>query len=197
MKNIEVENTIRAYLKHVFTSNTAFENVVQLLSSKAELIQYPKKTLLTSAGDHHQYIYILRSGFIRRYTLVDGKEITLEFAQEKELFTTMFSIVTQQASRDFIETIEASTVVLFDLSHLKNAYEVSSEIPRVGNFLRDQFFLQLENRVLSLQISSAKERYSNLEKTPPQIIQRASLGQIASYLGITQETLSRIRARRG
>jgi CRP-like cAMP-binding protein len=64
----------------------------------------------------------------------------------------------------------------------------------MGRIITENYYIKLEERILNLQFKTAKERYQKLALSKPQLLQRASLGQIASYLGITQETLSRIRA---
>ena len=65
----------------------------------------------------------------------------------------------------------------------------------IGRLFTEKYYIRLEERVMSLQFQTAQERYNQIIKTNPRLIQRATLGHIASYLGITQETLSRIRAK--
>ncbi len=197
MKEIsEIENTLTSFLQKVFDLSKIDQNLIRFLSLQSTLTEYPKRTTLTKEGSHHIYVFIVKKGFIRRYSLVDGKDITLEFAQENEMITSMYSIVTNNPTRDYIETIEDSVILILDFEYIKKLYTVSHDAPKIGNLLRDRFFLNLENRLLTLQISPTKERYSNLLRKHPHIIQRASLGQIASYLGMTQENLSRIRAKK-
>jgi len=68
------------------------------------------------------------------------------------------------------------------------------ETERAGRLILEEYYARLEERLISIQFKSAKERYLTLLKNRPEIIQRAPLGRIASYLGMKQETLSRIRA---
>ncbi len=68
------------------------------------------------------------------------------------------------------------------------------ETERIGRIITENYYIKLEERVLNIQFKTAKERYQKLMLKKTSLLQRVSLGQIASYLGITQETLSRIRA---
>ena len=77
---------------------------------------------------------------------------------------------------------------------LNKVYELFPETERAGRLILEDYYLRLEERMLSIQFKSAKERYTLFSQKRPELIRRAPLGCIASYLGITQETLSRIRA---
>jgi hypothetical protein len=74
-------------------------------------------------------------------------------------------------------------------------YKKYPELNYLGRLLTEKYYLDLMERTYCLQFQSAKESYEHLIQTHPQLIKRASLGHIASYLGISQETLSRIRAK--
>jgi CRP-like cAMP-binding protein len=192
----EIENILISFLNNTFKLTKIDNDLIRFLASQSTVQTYPKKTNLIKQGSNQIYIFIVKKGFIRRYTLLDGKDITLEFAQDNEMITSMFSIVTNQSTRDNIETIEDSVILKFNFEHLKKVYTIYQDAPKIGNLLRDKYFLNLENRILLLQNSSAIERYKDLQQNQPHIIQRAPLGYIASYLGVTQETLSRIRAKK-
>ncbi len=192
----EIEKTIISFLKNNFELKNIENQLIRFLASQSTLQTYPKKYNLINPESNQIHIFIVKKGFIRRYTLLEGKDITLEFAQENEMITSMYSIVTNQPTRDHIETIEESVIIKFNFEHLIKAYTIYQDAPKIGNLLRDKYYLNLENRILLLQNSSAIERYQDLQQNQPHITHRAPLGYIASYLGITQETLSRIRAKK-
>jgi CRP-like cAMP-binding protein len=85
---------------------------------------------------------------------------------------------------------------LIQISHydLQNLYKKFPETERIGRIITENYYLKLEERFLNIQFRTAKERYQNLLTKNPALLQRASLGQIATYLGMSQETLSRTRA---
>jgi CRP-like cAMP-binding protein len=91
--------------------------------------------------------------------------------------------------------LEDCELIQIPYSHLQQLYNDFPETERIGRILTENYYVKLEGRLMSLQFTSAKERYELLMTNNPSIIQRAPLGYIASYLGITQETLSRIRAK--
>ena len=97
-------------------------------------------------------------------------------------------------SSQIIQAIEDCVLTELSFSSLQNLYKTFPETERLGRIITENYYIKLEERILSLQFKTAKERYQKLMQKKPSLIQRVSLGQIASYLGITQETLSRIRA---
>ena len=95
-----------------------------------------------------------------------------------------------------IEAIENSILYVITYDDLNNLYHNHPEFNYVGRLLTEKYYIDLMERTLCLQFQSAKESYDQLVKCQPYILQRASLGHIASYLGISQETLSRIRTKK-
>ena len=146
-------------------------------------------------GDVCQHIYFMKKGFARGFFNQDGKDITLWFAVENDIATSLYSIVTQKPSFENIEILENS--ILYAISHdnLQHLYHQYPEFNLIGRRFVEKYYVELMARTMSLQFQTAKERYQQLLTHQPQLLQRASLGYIASYLGISQETLSRIRAK--
>lgn len=188
-----IENTLSAFLNRVSLSNKVEKELVDALYQIVVIKEYPAGSILLKPGAYCKDIFIIQNGFARRYTLNDGKDITLEFAKENEMITSTYSIITRQPSLDYVEVLEDSVVLKLRTEQINELYKTSKSSLVIGRLLRDKYLLQQEKRILSLQVSSTKERYLNLIKNQPYLLQRASLGQIASYLGIAQETLSRLR----
>jgi len=97
-------------------------------------------------------------------------------------------------SYERIEAIENTEVEAIHKDDLELLYKTFPETERVGRVILEQYYMRLEERVVYIQFKSAKERYEHFFTKRTELIKRAPLGCIASYLGITQETLSRIRA---
>lgn len=154
----------------------------------------PKGESVITIGERCTDIYFIEQGLVRGFYFNEDKEITHWFAQDGEFATCFYSFISKEPSPENIQTLEACELVQIPYSDLQNLYTGFPETERIGRLLTEAYYLKLENRLLSLQFKTAKERYANLVNTNPSLLQRASLGQIASYLGITQETLSRIRA---
>ncbi len=156
--------------------------------------ELPKGTLLLEEGKTCKYLNFLESGFARAFYYQDGKKITSWFAFENDIVASMYSFTTQKPSFENIEIIENSVFHSIYFEQLEKLYRKYPEFNLIGRLLIEKYFIELEERILSLQIQPAKERYQKILKNQPELLQRASLGHIASYLGISQETLSRIRA---
>jgi CRP-like cAMP-binding protein len=139
-------------------------------------------------------LFFIEKGFLRGYYYDEGKEITNWFAQEGEFATCFYAFVAMKPAFETIETLEDSILVKIPHAALQKLYLKFPETERVGRIITEQYYIKLEERLLSLQFTTAKERYQNFVQSKQSLLQRTSLGQIASYLGITQETLSRIRA---
>jgi len=156
--------------------------------------ELPKGTLLLEQGKTCKHLNFLESGFARAFYYQNGKEITSWFAFENDIVASMYSFTAQKPSFESIEIVETSVLHSLTYDQLQQLYQKYPEFNLIGRLLTEKYFIELEERILSLQIQSAKERYQKILKNQPELLQRASLGHIASYLGISQETLSRIRA---
>lgn len=159
-------------------------------------MNFPKGSILLNQGDICQHIYFLEKGFARGFFYQDGKDITAWFAMEKDVATPLYSFVTQKPSFESVEILESS--VLYAISHenLQQLYRQYPEFNLIGRVLTEKYYVDLMARTMSFQFQTATERYQHLFAHQPQLLQRASLGHIASYLGISQETLSRIRTKK-
>ena len=95
-----------------------------------------------------------------------------------------------------MESLEDTVAYTITLDRLNSLFDKYHEIERFGRLFTMEMMVQLTEKVKDLQFRSAEERYNILLEKHPSVIQRAPLGKIASYLGITQQSLSRIRAKR-
>ena len=159
-----------------------------------EIIELPAKHLIFKEGRTAKNLYYLIKGAARSYYLKDGKEAVLWFAFEDDLLTSVSSFISQKRGFENIELLENSTLAAIshkEFNHLTKIYPSVNQLYRI---LLEQYYIILAGQYQEMHFFTAKEKYDNLIKNYPQILQRVSLGHIASYLGITQESLSRIRA---
>ncbi|MBL7931953.1 MAG: Crp/Fnr family transcriptional regulator [Bacteroidia bacterium] len=131
---------------------------------------------------------------MRGYYILDNKEVSNWLATEEHFCTSYYSFIARTSSYETIECLEKCEVEAISYSTLHKVYSLFPETERAGRLILEDYYSRLEERMISLQFKSAKERYDVLFKTRPELLKRAPLGTIASYLGMTQETLSRIRA---
>jgi CRP/FNR family transcriptional regulator, anaerobic regulatory protein len=157
----------------------------------------PKNTLLHHADEVCEKVYFLEKGLVRWfYYNEDGKDVTDSFALESSFVTAFDSFAQRQPSRYSIELLEESIVHSMTYSEIEIELETFPETQRLTNLILVQILEQMLEKNAALQFKNARERYQFMSEKQPQILQRVSLGHIASYLGITQETLSRIRAKK-
>lgn len=164
----------------------ALENI----SSKKIISKYAE---LQSIGHTCKTIYFVVKGALRIYYLKDGIDITESFEFENTVVARVESLFSGQPSRKAIQAMEETTLIAIPSNQLTEIYDDYPELERLFRKIFEQAHVKTINRLESIQFHSAEERYQNLLKEEPQLIQRIPLKYIASYLGITPVSLSRIR----
>lgn len=140
----------------------------------------------------HELAFVHKGGF-RTYYLQDGKEINTRFSFEDQFVVDYDSFLNIHPGRYFIQALEDSTIVTFNLNSLTNAYHASKNWERFGRIIAESAFKETTQRVESFLFMSGEQRYTHLLETEPSLFERIPLYHIASYLGIERESLSRLR----
>jgi len=183
-------------IKHIKTTLPVSESLEKALSEKFKPISPPKNTLILKEGQYCRKLYFLAQGTARTFYLQNGKDVTSWIYRDEQFFSSWFSFLRKEASFENIEVLEES--VLYEISYddLQSLYSEFPEFDRYGRLLiEDQFsFLDLYSK--GYMFMTAKEKYNMLLSHFPDLPQRVNLGHIASLLGISQETLSRIRSQK-
>lgn len=167
----------------------------QVLLSKMTKLSLPKGHVLVPMGSICKSVYYLEKGLTRTFYLNESKEITERFCAENSFTCSMAGYLTNIPDGRQIELLEPSIIWTMPYETLEKLYDEHHEIERLGRHIITNDVIELQNRLSALQFKSAEERYANLLHSNPSLLQRVPLGVISSYLGITQETLSRIRAK--
>ena len=155
----------------------------------------PKKTNLLEAGQVAKEVYFLTKGCIRLFYEKEGNDISAYFFTEGMFAGAYDSFVGQQPSRHFIETIEDCEVLSVTFNRLQELYQA---FPAMNEFVRkvlEERFVQLHQLFTSQLLDSPEERYLNLLHHHPDLLQRIPQHQLATFLGVTPVSLSRIRHR--
>jgi CRP-like cAMP-binding protein len=155
---------------------------------------YKRHSYLLKEGEYCQNINYLKTGILRNFYLKDGNEIISSFTFPDEISTILHSILQNEPSRENIQAItdcEVITISIDDYQKLKIKY---SKIEELDIKITQFYALILEERLFSMKFHTAIERYQMLLKREPMVVKNIPLTYIASYLGISIETLSRIRA---
>jgi len=181
-------------LLYLFRSIIPVSNQLeQRLSETLQTKTFNKKHLLLKAGQVCNYIYFIETGFLRSYYINHDKEITGWFMKEDDIIVSVNSFFKREPSYEWIQTIEESTLHFIHYDELQNIYKDFIEFNIVGRVLAEMYYVLSEERLYAIRSHTAEERFNFLLDKHPEIIQRAPVGHIASYLGITHETLSRLR----
>ena len=165
------------------------------LADKIAIVHFRKGDTVHDTSRVCRESYFIRQGLLRTYYLKDGKEISEYFSAEAEWVNSPRSFMQQQLdiySIDALENTEAYRLKVADLGYLFDHYP---EMERYARLSMGSLFGHLIERITSLRFASATEKYAHFCQAYAGLHHRIPLGMVASYLGIAQETLSRIRAR--
>lgn len=163
------------------------------LAAHSRVLTVEKGTPLVKEGQFARKTFFVVQGCVRAYYLKEGRDVTTWFAFENEFICPLHSFFLGISSPHYIETIEKSTLLEMDRDSIDRLSDQFSEIDRLGKYIVTQTMLALQARVEALQFETALQKYDTLMRRMPEKMLRMPLTHIASYLGITLETLSRIR----
>ena len=164
------------------------------LIKNLKLFEIEKKQFLLKDGHVCKNIYFVNKGLLRCFYIKNDKEVNSWFMKEGDVIISVESFFTQTVSYENIQALEDSVLYFISFEELQFMYKNFLEFNFVGRILTEKYYKLSEQRLYSLRMQRASEKYRFLMSHFPQIIQRVPCKYIASYLSITEETLSRIRA---
>lgn len=167
----------------------------ELIKQIVEEKNYPKGEIVLQSDKVERRLFFIKSGVVRAFYESEEKEVTFWFGMEGDTIYSMNSYTTNQKGYETIELLEDCTLYEICTSALMQLYKENIHIANWGRKYAEREFARTERRLISLQFKSAMERYEELLKQSPEILQRVQLGYIASYLGMSQVSLSRIRGK--
>ncbi|SIR40658.1 Crp/Fnr family transcriptional regulator [Pontibacter lucknowensis] len=171
-------------------SDRSFEQLTSLMQRQ----ELPKGHILFREGQVSHKVFFIERGIARAFCYRNDQEVTFWFGVESDLVFSYYSYVANKPGYETVELLENSVVQAMDLAQLQELYLTNIELANWGRKLAEYELIKTEERFMVFQFQSATERYKALLQQNPALIQRVPLNQIASYLGVTQVTLSRIRA---
>ncbi|MDR6405645.1 CRP-like cAMP-binding protein [Chryseobacterium ginsenosidimutans] len=157
-------------------------------------VSFTKNFCLMEADKVIPHIYFIKKGIVRAYASADDKDITFWFGIEGETIVSMKSYVENKPGYENIELLENCELYKLETESLRKLFNEDIHIANWGRKFAERELVKTEELIISRQFKTALERYKDLIKHKPILLQRIQLGHIASYLGITQVSLSRIRA---
>ena len=154
------------------------------------------KTVILHEGEISKQLHFIKKGCLRMWFNKEGKDITLQFFFEGQAVASIDSLLSNQPSMFTIESIEPSTIVSIKKEQMEQLHQIYPEIKDGFQDILFQRFRNYAQLFLSRIKDTPGERYEELLKNHPEIIKRVPQHYIASYLGITPISLSRIRNRK-
>ncbi|MEO3403481.1 Crp/Fnr family transcriptional regulator [Mucilaginibacter sp. CAU 1740] len=164
------------------------------LKSHITEVKFPKGKILLHADKVERNLYFLKRGIVRAYADQANGPVTFWFGQEGDVLVSMKSYIVNEKGYENIELLEDCELYAIPTKKLKELYQVDIDLANWGRKVIEHEFLKTEQRLISMQFKTAQERYNELINTQPELFKRVQLGYIASYLGMSQVSLSRIRA---
>lgn len=170
------------------------EETIDEFKTHLVIAEYPKNHLLLKENQRHDFAYFIIKGAARSYYLKNGTEVNTWFAFENDLIGSL-NTYRELPSRETVELLENTKLISINLRTVKPLTYSNLQISNFIGAVIEEYAQFLEDRIFYSQFMSSKERYESLLKYEPMALQRIPLTYIASYLGISRETLSRLRAK--
>jgi CRP-like cAMP-binding protein len=181
-------------LQQINTIYPIIEDSQNVLKQICREVKFKKGEHIQEIGHTCKTIYFVKSGVVRIYYFKDDVDITESFEFENSFVARAESLFTGKPSRKGIQALEDTALIAIDSVKLFALFDEHPDLERLFRKIIEASYVNTVNRIESLQFHTAEERYNSLLKDNPNVLKRIPLKYIASYLGITQVSLSRIRA---
>lgn len=139
------------------------------------------------------HIFFIEKGLVKTFYLKDGSEICSSFVKEFEVAISVKSFYTRQPGNEVIQALEDTTAHYLHYDDLQEIYRKHVEFNIVGRMLAEKHNVASEERLFLMRNKTAEARFSFILKHHPEMVQRIQKRDLASYLGISASTISRIR----
>jgi len=187
---------MQALVQYLHKIHRLSPKAVQAILSICSTQKVVKNKDLHPIGHTCRNIYFVEEGLLRIYYIKDGRDITESFQAENSLVARADSLFDAKPSKKGIQAIENSKLVAINSAKLFALYDEYPDIERLFRKVYEQAYVNTVERIESIQFFTAEERYRKIMETSSDILLRIPLKYIASYLGISQVSLSRIRSKK-
>jgi len=182
------------FLKNIFSSNEFKESELELIIPKFKQVRFFKNEYLLQEGKTENHYWFLDSGFARSFVYdTNGNDITTNFYSQGDIVIDWSSFFLRNPTRENIQALTDCNCWQLDFETFQQLFHSIEAFREQGRRRLVSSYFALKNQSVSLIADEAKERYLRLLKEKPHIVQNVSLQYIATYLGITKYSLSRIR----
>jgi CRP-like cAMP-binding protein len=181
-------------LKSIYKSSRLTEKELETITEKHKLITIPKGQFLLTEGQYARGYYCIEKGLLRTYVIdFNGNDITTSFIGEGDIAIDVVSLFHQLPAKESIQALTDVRAWKIEFDHFQDLYHQIPNFNEWGRAWMAQQLFELKQKSTAMIILSAKERYLQIIEKLPQVIKQAPLKYIATYLGITDTSLSRIR----
>lgn len=184
---------VEKFIQHLQTKSPVDKPLMAALTATCKTETLPRNTILLKERQVAHRFYFIVEGSARTFYDHEGKEITSWIYSENQMLTAWSSFLSRQPSFETIELTEESTLVSLTYDELQQLYHEHPKMQIIGRLLLETQIVYLDQFYKGFMFMTAREKYDLLVGAFPDITLRVNLGHIASLLGISQETLSRIR----
>jgi CRP-like cAMP-binding protein len=185
--------TEKSFLLNIFNENNFKTEELQKILSQYERKEFSKNDYLIKEGTVADYYYFIESGFARSYVIdQEGNDITTKFFSGTDIVIDWHSYFLKTRCREYIQAVTPCVAWKISFENFMKLFHIES-FREVGRTRLINNYFELKNHSVSVIADAARDRYLNLMEAKPDIVQNVPLKQIATYLGITDTSLSRIR----
>lgn len=186
---------MQKFLDFLESSNLSKSYISSFLES-GKKVYLKKKDVLLYQGEPCKHVAIVIKGeFLISRILSDGSEVILGFSEGNDLITDYSAFLNESESQLNIQAISDSELLLYNQKQINAFFEYNMDTQRLGRKIAESLIMKWEAALISVYCETAEERYSKLLNQVPELFQKLPLKYIASIIGITPETVSRIRKR--
>jgi CRP/FNR family transcriptional regulator, anaerobic regulatory protein len=186
---------IEALIKKLNSLSPLTKLMEERLRTTAYIQEYKGGDVILRDGETCRRIALVVKGLTRSYYISDGRDVTSRFMEEGFILTSWISYYTQQPGNEFVEAMENTTLACIDYTDIQKLYIDFPESNIIGRRQVEYAFFLSEQRTQLLRRHTAEKKYELFLNYHPDLLQRVALKHIASYLGINEETLSRVRSK--
>jgi CRP-like cAMP-binding protein len=185
----------KALKKFLSKFDTFSQEEIDAIVEKTKIGFFKKGTILLREGALCDKCYFVLSGCVRQYQLVDGIEKTTAFFEEEQIAVMYASYMQRKPSKHYLSCVEDCILTTGTWEEEQELHKEFPKLKYLVHTLMPQDYSKIQERLTTLINHSPEERYLILMKNQPSLINRVPLHQLASYIGVTPESFSRIRKR--
>jgi CRP-like cAMP-binding protein len=184
-----LEEAFQYFNRYVALSREEFEQVIPFF----EIRSFAKKEKLVDIGEQETFINLVISGLIRKYLVVNKKDITTQLSREGQIINSEISFYRATPSEFIIESIEPSRVISISYKNLHKMFEILPQTERFARMVTTNMFIRKDNQYVDKLQKTTRERFLEFVNNHSDMLQRVPQKYLASYLNIKPETFSRLK----